>query len=428
MKNIKIEIKYIINNFDSFIGKKVYCSGRISSVRKMRDSIFADLFAKDSIIQIKISRLKNNENIYPGDLIEVFGVCSYTQKKEKTIFIYKINFINKWQANKPFKHLNNSNYHPLKSFVLYKYKNIYLANLIRNNIRKFFYQNDFFEVQTPILSNKYNGGRSFPVISSYLNEKIGFNRTTMEERMQALIGSGFENIFQIGSIFRSGEEKTFLEGYSIKLDFEECKKLIQDMLSFVVLGLIEQGLDKNNKIAIALINKKWVNIDFYNGAAKYLNIKNSLKKFNTQLISELKELKIINNKNISPESLADKIANEVFKKINKSVIINGFPSWSSPLYKIDKKFSYKLKRSRFYIPGQDGGFEIGSQENDFKRFEHNINEQNKIWNLSEDDERLMDSDLKDIISAGLPDMIGFALSPDRILKIWVDDPTIDSYE
>lgn len=428
MKDIKTEIKFLINNFDSFIGKSVFCDGRINSIRKMKEVIFADIFNKGSLVQIKINKNNFDNNLYSGDLVKIFGVCDYAQKGEKTIFVDKLEIINRWKADVPFKHIINLSYQPIKSFNIDKYQKIYLSNLIRNNIRKYFQQNNFFEVQTPILSKKYNGGRSYPVSSSYLNERIGFNRTTMEERMQALIGTGFHNIFQIGSIFRSGEEKTFLEGYSTELDFNYGKKVIIDLLSYVVLGLVEDGLDKNNKTALDLINKNWLEIDFFEGILKYLKLKNDFRYFNNKLVEELIELKIVDNKKITPESLADELANKIFKKISKPLIIKGFPAWSSPLYKRNEEDKLKLQRCRIYIPGQDGGFEVGLQENNFEIFKENIIKQNKIWNLSKGDERQMDSDLKAIISAGLPEILGFALSPDRILKIWLDDPTIDSYK
>lgn len=427
MKEQKTEIKFLLQNFDSFLYKEVFCNGRVYSVRKMKDYIFADIFQKSCFIQIKISKKDIKDNIKSGDFILFKGVCSLTNKKEKVIEINEILSINKWDANIPFKHLNNYKYNPLKSFLPNKYKEIYFSNLIRNNLRKFFYQNDFFEVQTPILSAKYNGGKSFPVISSYLNEKIGFNRTTMEERMQALVGVGFENIFQIGSIFRSGKEKTFLEGYTTNLDFKKGKKIIREMLSYVVLGMIEQGLDKNNSIAIEIIKNNWFEIDFFDGAYQYLGInKKLLENFNNELIEELIKLKIIDKKDISPESLADNIANLIFKKNNKLVIIEGFPNWSSPLYK--KYDELRLKRCRVYMPGQDGGFEIGVQENNINIFKKNIENQKKQWKLSNNDDRLMSSELEDVISAGLPEIVGFALSPDRILKIWIDNPDIDSYK
>lgn len=428
MKEQKTEIKFLLQNFDSFLYKEVFCNGRVYSVRKMKEHVFADIFERGYFIQIKISKKAIKAGIKSGDLIFFKGVCSLTNKKEKIIEINKILSVNKWEADIPFKHLNNYKYNPLKSFLSNKYRDLYLSNLIRNNLRKFFYQNDFFEVQTPILSSRYNGGKSFPVISSYLNEKIGFNRTTMEERMQALIGSGFENIFQIGSIFRSGKEKTFLEGYTTSLDFNECKEIIREMLSYIVLGMIEQGLDKNNSIAIDIINNNWSEIDFFDGASDFLGInKKLLENFNEELIEELLKLKIINKKDISPESLADNIANCIFNKNDKLTIIDGFPSWSSPLYKKDSK-NLKLKRCRVYIPGQDGGFEIGTQENDILTFKKNLENQKNKWKLSDGDERIMSSELEDIISAGLPGIVGFALSPDRILKIWVDNPDIDSYK
>ncbi len=81
-----------------------------------------------------------------------------------------------------------------------------------------------------------------------------------------------------------------------------------------------------------------------------------------------------------------------------------------------------------YIPGQKGGFEIGVQENDFNEFFKRLARQRKEWNLPADDVRIQSSDLEEVIAGGTPPMFGFALNPDRIIKIWRNDVSIDPYQ
>ncbi len=61
----------------------------------------------------------------------------------------------------------------------------------------------------------------------------------MEERMQALVGSGFERIFQIGSVFRSSEELTFVEGYAAHMDWETGQSMIRNMCRYVAKKMVE---------------------------------------------------------------------------------------------------------------------------------------------------------------------------------------------
>lgn len=123
------------------------------------------------------------------------------------------------------------------AFSLKIYRRNEVAFLIRKYIRSFFELKDFLEVQTPFLCKKHNGGKSYPVTSAYLNNTIGYNRTTMEERMQLLVGLGFEDIYQIGSVIRSDKEITFLEGYSINLSMEEGEKLIKALCVYIALEM-----------------------------------------------------------------------------------------------------------------------------------------------------------------------------------------------
>jgi lysyl-tRNA synthetase class II len=135
---------------------------------------------------------------------------------------------------------------------------------------------------------------------------------------------------------------------------------------------------------------------------------------------------LIKKRGLALEGIADEMANTIAQKQKVPTIVNGFPIWSSPLYAPDPSSS-RLLRGRMYLPGQNGGFEIGTQENDYDRFMARLARQRENWNISQDDSRMGESDLASLISGGLPPMFGFALSPDRIVKIWCEDCTIDPY-
>jgi len=423
-----LSIQEVRTAFAFLLGSDVQIKGRIVSVRQMRKSVFADLFLNDSKIQC---RFDPNFGFYPhnGDLIEVLGKCFFTNSGEPTIDVSRAVIIAKWSADVDYKKVSEAKTGPLSVFLPEARKRFHFSQSVRNHIRYFLTSEGYFEVQTPIIGRSYNGGRSFPVSSFYLNNRLGFNRTTMEDRMQSLFAMGYEKVFQIGSVFRSDKELTFLEGYEAYIDLEEGKQRIKRMLSHVVNRLVEEGIGESNDFSKSIMACDWLEIDFLAGACDLTKLSpEEILAMGNGMTELLFRMSMIKKEDISPENIADELANAVAEKTGVPTIVNGFPVWSSPLYAICANKNRQLVRSRMYIPGQKGGFEIGIQENDYDNFVRRLAEQRNVWKLPVEDERIGNSDLAKIISGGLPPIFGFGLSPDRIVRIWRHDCNIDPYQ
>jgi lysyl-tRNA synthetase class II len=423
------QIKKIIEKFENFLDCEVRIEGRISSIRRMKNFIFVDLFWKNNKIQLLIMK-ELGKDLVGGDLLSVKGTCIYTNSMEKSIKVENFKIINKWHAVQGYKTLTfKKKTTPLVAFKEESYERHYIPYAIRNGFRSFLNSKGYLEVQTPVYCKKYNGGRSFPVKSSYLNNHIAFNRGTMEERMQALVGVGFEKIYQLGSVFRSDKEYTFLEGYHRDLNWKDGQNLIRKSLQSVVTQIIECKPHLKNNLTDDIIQNRWIVIDFTEAAVELFG-KNILdhiddtKKLSAYLIKK----KIIKNDYKSTESLADSISNMIADQYNTLTIINGFPMWNSPLYKPYKVGEHEcIQRSKFFFPGQAGGFDAGVQENDLFRFQKRLKKQRKNWGLKKTDIRVNDSDLEKVLSGGMPPMFGFGINPDRICRIWDDGFNIDPF-
>jgi lysyl-tRNA synthetase class 2 len=427
------DISKILDSFDNLLNKEVSLSGRIINIRKMKTGLFVDLMNKNDVIQLFLSSLDNN-NLSTGDLINIRGKCFYTKRGEPTIKIKELQIVNKWNSNIGYKLIKNiNNKTPLKIFLKEKYIRCYTSYRIREHIRDFLKKNNFMEVYTPVLCEKYNGGRSFPVKSICNNNIIGYNRATMEEKMQALVGSGFERIFQIGNVFRSLNEFISVEGYASNVNWNDGQMLIRKLLQYVIEEIDKEIDIPANKTMEDIKNNNWKLIDFVEGAVGIYGRKILKPLSDGLLLSKfLVENKIIKNKSILPETAGDIIAKEILKKQDKPTLINGFPLWNSPLYlpcNNDNQIAC-IQRSKVYFPGLlDGGFDMGVQENNYKRFLKRIEKQRKNWSLQSDDSRVQESELETILSCGMPPMFGFGfLEPDRITRIWRDDCTIDPFE
>lgn len=423
-----LSIQEVRMAFASHLGNSVQVRGRIISVRQMRKSVFADLFSNGFKLQCLF---QPNSGFTPhnGDLVEVVGNCIYTKAGEPTIDVSNATVIGKWSAEVDYKKVSEGRNGPLFAFLPGAREQFHFSQAVRNHIRYFLTSEEYFEVQTPILGRNYNGGKSFPVASFYLNNRIGFNRTTMEDRMQAIVAMGYERVFQIGSVFRSDKELTFLEGYEAYTDWEDGKRRIKQMLSYVAKKLIGEGIGEPNIVSDSIVACNWLEVDFLTAVCELTKlVPEEVLAAGNGMAQSVRLTGLVKNGDMSPETVADELANSIAEKTGVPTIINGFPVWSSPLYAVCKSDDRKLVRSRMYIPGQKGGFEIGIQENDYGNFVRRMAEQRKVWGLSEGDERIGDSDLAKTLSGGLPPIFGFGLNPDRIVRMWRQYCTIDPYQ
>ncbi len=113
------------------------------------------------------------------------------------------------------------------------------ASLIQN-LRHFFLEQDFLEVDTPIRIPA-------PAPEIYIEPELSgdfFLQTSPELCMKRLLANGSEKIFQICKCFRKGErgnfhlpEFTMLEWYRINSDYNDLIKDCENLLSFLVESL-----------------------------------------------------------------------------------------------------------------------------------------------------------------------------------------------
>jgi len=113
-----------------------------------------------------------------------------------------------------------------------KRKTLILRAGILDSVRRFFVEQGFLEVATPVLSRSALPEEHIDLIES----EAGFLLPSPEIFMKPLLAAGYEKIFQIGPAFRKGErgghhlpEFTLLEWYRAGADYhalaEDCEGL-----------------------------------------------------------------------------------------------------------------------------------------------------------------------------------------------------------
>jgi len=133
------------------------------------------------------------------------------------------------------------------------------ALLIRG-LRDFFYNNDYLEVETPVLSPY-----ALPEVNiDPLECAGGLLLPSPEAFMKPLLNIGWEKIFQIGKCYRAGEfgkrhrpEFTMLEWYRLGVDYSallaECEELVCHAASYLGLSRLFSYAGKSVSIEMPFL-------------------------------------------------------------------------------------------------------------------------------------------------------------------------------
>ena len=392
----------------------------------MKNYVFADIWRRNEKIQIGFSRASHENWPSSGDLVSVSGQVFVTRTGEKSLLVESWKVVAKWQSDTNYQAvLRNQGDKALEVFVPGSYDRLLVANLGRKYIRQVLEQFDYFEVQTPIVLSRYNGGRSLPIAANYLGENIGFLRITMEERLKAIIASGFDKVFQIGSVFRGSYEFTLLEAFSSYTSWDEGETVVREVLAYTAKELC-QVMEPMDKAGLVISQNDWEVVDFFEGATNLLKEDMSDLIERGEFLNILVERGLSHKPSASVEAFAEDIAAAIAVSITKPCIIRGFPAFASPLYSewTQGTGSSRIQRSKGFVNGRSI-FDLGNEENKADRIAVNIADQRRRWNLKENDPRNGISDLLRFAYCGLPPMTGFAISIDRLVSLFHLSATTD---
>jgi len=247
-------------------GKSVRVAGRLTTIRDMGKSIFADLNDGSDRFQIYVQKKGMDEAAFEafklldiGDHIGVEGDLFITRTEEQTIKVTTWDMLSKALLPLPEK------WHGLKDTEA-RYRQRYL-DLISNPesralfnrrilairaIREFLSSRGFYEVETPMMQPQAGGAAARPFVTHYaaLNSEMFF-RIAPELYLKRLLVGGFDKVFELNRNFRNegldrthNPEFTMLEIYEAYSDVNGMQALIEGMITHVaqtVFGGLKLG-------------------------------------------------------------------------------------------------------------------------------------------------------------------------------------------
>ena len=421
----------------------VSIAGRLLTIRNMGNSSFANLHDESGNIQIYLQKKQVGEDSYLlfnnldlGDIVGIEGVLFKTKTGELTINTTSIILLSKSLRPLPEK------FHGIADIEI-KYRQRYLDLMINpetkalfktrskivSQIRNFFIEDDYLEVETPMMHMIPGGAAAKPFITHHNSLDLDlYLRIAPELFLKRCIIGGYEKVFEINRSFRNeglsvkhNPEFTMIEFYCAYQDYIYLMSLIEDLFSKIISSL---NLSSN-------FNYQGLQVDF---KTPFMKIKfyDSIEKYAQGIdISKLNDKEYIedycsgHNINISDKGSIVKMHLDIFDKMVEKELINPtfvthYPTEVSPLSRSFDDEPNLVERFELFIAGREiaNGFsELNDPEEQSNRFKDQVN--------SDDDEKMSyDEDFVTALEYGMPPTAGAGIGIDRLIMLFTDSASI----
>lgn len=313
-------------------------AGRLVLFRSMGKNAFATLQDDSGRIQVMLNKDltelegytqnpddQNSTSAYKiiekkldlGDIIGVEGHLFHTHKGELTIYAKKIKILCKTLLPLAEKHsgLHDKETRYRKRWLdLISNKEVQETFKTRSKIlhliRQYCFDNEFIEVETPILQSIYGGAEARPFTTKLnaLNQDM-FMRISPEISLKKLIIGGINRVFEIAKCFRNegidrthNPEFTMIEAYAAYWDYNDMMKFVENLYEKIALelfGTTKFNFSKDENEAPVEIDVKapWIRLPMKEAVFKYAQI-------NVDELSddEMKKL-LLESEHVAPEKI-----------------------------------------------------------------------------------------------------------------------------
>ncbi len=435
----------ITEKFEELEGQIVRLAGRMMSKRIMGKLTFADLSDRYGRLQLCVKRdllgvepYKAFKKFDIGDLIGVEGEVFRTQKGEISVRVSELVLLSKNLIPLPEK------WHGLKDTDT-RYRQRYVDLMINpevretfekrsaivREIRRFMDGRGFMEVETPCLNTIAGGAAARPFITHHNALDIDmYLRIATELHLKRLIVGGFEQVYEIGRIFRNegmdtkhNPEFTTIELYQAYTDYHGMMDITEDMVVHVcehVLGTTRvtyQGTELD-------FAKGWKRMTMAEAVLEYAGL-DFMAMDGAQALEavQAKGIEIEKGKDSWGDLLAQCYDEYVESNLIQPTFITDYPVEISPLAKRKPSDPRLTERFECFVYGRElcNAFsELNDPIDQRGRFER----QAALRAAGDDEANMMDEDFLTALEYGMPPTGGMGMGIDRLVMFLTDSPSI----
>src|SRR3989344_1590733 len=427
------EIKQALENFDKFSADKdrLVLTGRVMAYREHGPSAFLDLEDASGRIQLYFKKDVVGDfdfdlflkTVDTGDILEASGFLMKTKKEERTLEVEKYRLLSKALLPLPekWRGLQDVEERYRKRYLDFIFnpevkKKIETRTAIVREIRQILDENNFLEVETPVLQTLAGGANAEPFETHLdtLNLDL-YLRIAPELYLKRLLVGGFERVYEFAKNFRNegmdrdhNPEFTMLEFYVAYWDYEKMMTFLEKMMEQVATKISSPHLETP---FLSDFKRPYPRVTFNDLFKKYTGIDYDEADEET-LVKKAKELEIKIEKTMTKGNVADEIYKKVARpKIAEPTFLIDHPLELSPLAKKIEKDPEHVSRFQLIAGGTEvmNGFsELNDPLDQRERFE----EQEKIAKKGNKEAHRFDEDFVEALEYGMPPAAGGGIGGD----------------
>ena len=420
-------------------GKGVKIAGRVIAIRKMGKSGFLHLFDGEAKLQVYVRKdmvPEKDFQVYKlldiGDIIGVEGKLFRTHSNELTVLVSQLTFLSKSFHPLPEK------WHGLQDKEL-RYRQRYLDLVVNENTRKifnlrsriiqeirmFFYQRGYLEVETPMMHSIPGGASAKPFTTRHNALSIDlYLRIAPELYLKRLLIGGMEKVFEVNRNFRNegisqkhNPEFTMLEFYELYKDFNYYMKLTEDLIDLLNKNFLEDGYleYEGNKIFMSPPFKR----------VRFMDILAEKSGISPEDLWDESKLQAFIREKLPVEEMPPtygKMLELLFDHyvedtLQDPVFVTHYPKAISPLSKRSRQDERETERFELFISGMEiaNGFsELNDPIDQRQRFEAQVKDREK----GDDEAQLVDNDFLTALEHGMAPAAGEGVGIDRLVMLY----------
>tara|TARA_X000000950_G_scaffold203629_1_gene244946 strand:+ start:5913 stop:7406 length:1494 start_codon:yes stop_codon:yes gene_type:complete len=438
-------------NFEKLQGEDVIVAGRIMAVRRMGKASFFRIIDNKGAIQVFIKKDDIGENSYEnfklfdiGDFVGVGGQVFKTKTGEISIRTSELTLLAKSIRPLPIVKEKDGIKYDSFSDKEQRYRNRHLDLLLNKKVKNTFIQrtkiircirtfldeHKFLEVETPVLQPIYGGANARPFITHHntLDQKL-YMRIADELYLKRLIIGGLDRVYEIGKDFRNegmdrnhNPEFTMLEFYWAYADYEDCMKLVENLIRNIAKKIDALEVSFNN-IEINL-SKPFKKKTFSELLSNKLEVNvNDLSESKLKQICKEKEIQVKPDANIG--QILDALMGELVEPtLTEPTFVIDYPKVISPLAKMHRSGDPKLvERFELFIGGDEFANSF-SELNDPIDQRKRLEEQASFKKLGDEEAQNLDENFIQAMECGMPPTGGVGIGIDRLVMLLTESSSI----
>lgn len=417
-------------------------AGRVTRINDFGDIYFIDIQDETGTVQLQFDHehtpsetLDAVPYIDSGDVVEASGVAIRSNTGELTLHSTDFEMLTKALGHPPARNGLSEEERIRQRSLALQYDDE-LQDSVRTRfeltqaVREFLTSEGYLEVETPILQSVYGGASATP-FETYcegLDEDV-YLRVAPEIALKKLVIGGFENIFEIGKVFRNEDidtthnpEFTMLELYEAFADYDDMMTLTERLVSSVIeetTGDTTVSFDGNE-------------LDFSTPWTRY-TVEEAIGEYSPYNVQTMDDAEVID---AARQDAEDELASEtvsdavmalyeefVEDEIVQPTFIMNHPAGSSPLCKEHRADDAYQERFEVVVAGMELANSYSERNDPFEQADA-FEAQQAQYDEEMEAHHQIDETYLESLTVGLPPTGGLGIGMDRLAMLVTDNQSI----